>query len=443
MISTFRRFPHSLTDDVLSGFLVFLVALPLCLGISIASGFPPAAGIVTAIVGGLLGPLLGSARLTIKGPAAGLIVIVLGSVVELGGGDPVVGYHRTLAVGVVAAVIQVAFALLRCGKLGCLVPPAVVRGMLTAIGVIILARQTHAILGVTPSSSTPLGQLLELPRSLMAVNPAIALIGLTALFVLFGRSSTSPRGVGLSRIPSPVLVLLLVVPIGLALRVGVPHEYSLFGLDFHLGPEFLLSLPGNLLDALVFPDFSVVFSATSLKYVAMFALVGSIESVLSTKAVDELGPSRLGSDLDRDLLAVGVGNLMAASIGGLPMISEIVRSKANIDAGAKSGWSNFFHGLFLLVFVASVPGLLQHIPLAALAAMLVYTGAQLASPGQARSVCRAGRESTVLFVSTLVTTLAIDLLVGITVGVCLKQVIRFVDRRPSPLESTAMGRTQR
>lgn len=415
--------------DVLSGFLVFLIALPLCLGIAMASGFPPVAGVLTAIVGGLLGPLLGSARLTIKGPAAGLIVIALGAVTELGEGDMTVGYHRALAVGVVAAAIQIVFALTRVAKLGWMAPPTVVHGMLAAIGVIIFAKQAHVVMGVTPEAKKPLALLAEIPWSVARDNPEVLAIGLVSLVVLFGWPALTKRVKALAKVPPQLVVLLLTVPMGLAFRMDTPHDYSLFGREFHLGPEFLLSLPGNLLDAIAFPDFSVAFSATSLKYVAMFTLVGSLESVLSTIAVDALDPERRPSNLDRDLLMAGVGNLVASAIGGLPMISEIVRSKANIDAGAKSGWSNFFHGLFLLVFVASIPGLLHYIPLAALAAMLVYTGTRLASPTEVVHAKQLGVDQLVLFGVTLFVTLAVDLLVGIAGGILLKIALHAIRAR--------------
>jgi MFS superfamily sulfate permease-like transporter len=422
-LSTPRRsaFPKS---DLKSGFLVFLIALPLCLGIALASGFPPVTGVLTAIVGGTLAGLLGSARLTIKGPAAGLIVIALGAVQELGRGDLAVGYRRALAVGVVAAVIQIIFALCRVATAGVAMPLSVVHGMLAAIGVIIIAKQAHVVLGVKPEGERPLDLLAEIPRSLVHANPSILLLGALSLLILFGLPLI--RAQWARAVPTPLIVLAVTLPIDLWLHLDHPHDYRFLAATYHLGPEYLVQLPDSLLAAVAFPDFSAIATMTSLKYVAMFALVGTIESTLTVLAVDSIAPGKRPSDLNRDLLAVGGGNLVSSLIGGLPMISEIVRSRANIDAGATSRWSNFFHGAFLLLFVALVPGLLQTIPLAVLAAMLVYTGTRLASPREFLQAGRVGLDQLALFLTTMIVTLATDLLVGVAAGLALKLVLHLL-----------------
>ncbi|HHH27725.1 MAG TPA: SulP family inorganic anion transporter [Polyangiaceae bacterium] len=404
--------------DLIAGFLVFLIALPLCMGIALASGFPPVAGIITAIVGGLVVNFLGSAQLTIKGPAAGLIVVAIGAVNELGQGDATLGYRRALAVGILAALVQIALALLRLARVGVAMPPSVVHGMLAAIGVIIVSKQVHAVFGVTPTVSEPLDLLREVPGSVLHENPEIALIGIVSLVILFGVPMM--RHSWVRRIPAPMLVLAVTVPLGLLFDLDHEHHYRFAGNEYAVGPQYLVSLPGALVDAIAFPDFSVVFSGTSLKYVVMYALVGSIESTLSVVAVDQLDPAKRASDLNRDLLVVGIGNLISAAIGGLPMISEIVRSKANIDAGATSRWANFFHGGFLLLSVALIPGILHYIPLAALAAMLVYTGVRLAAPRELSHSLTLGADQLFIFVSTLMVTLLTDLLVGVGVGLVLK-----------------------
>ncbi|MBL8210795.1 MAG: SulP family inorganic anion transporter [Bryobacterales bacterium] len=411
----------NLRADLMSGFLVFLIALPLCLGISMASGVPPVSGLFTAIVGGMVVSFLGSAPLTIKGPAAGLIVIVLGAVTELGQGDPASGYKRALACGVVAGVLQIIFALTKAGVVGELMPSSVVHGMLAAIGVIIISKQTHTALGVTPHGKEPLHLLAEVPHSLLNLNPEVFLIGLVSLAILFCLPMIKAGWA--RKVPGPMLVLLVTIPMGLAFDLEHQHVYRLWAHDYTIGPNFLIRLPASMIGAMAFPDFSMVFSAASLKYIAMFALVGSIESLLSVTAVDSLDPEKRASDLNRDLLATGIGNTVASCIGGIPMISEIVRSKANIDNGATSRWSNFFHGLFLLLSLTLIPGMLQEIPLAALAAMLIYTGTRLASPKEFAHVYKIGPEQLLLFLSTMLITLMTDLLVGVAAGLLLKVVL--------------------
>lgn len=408
-------------SDLYSGFLVFLIALPLCLGISMASGFPPIAGILTAIVGGMVVSLFGSARLTIKGPAAGLIVIAIGAVTELGNGDMAAGYKKALAVVVVAGVLQIIFALTKAGVLGDLMPSAVVHGMLAAIGVIIISKQAHVVLGVTPEGKEPLHLLAEIPHSIANLNPEVFLIGLLSLIVLFTLPLINIPWV--KQVPAPMVVLAAAVPLGVFFDLSHPHMYQFSHHTYEIGPKFLIRLPGSLLSALAFPDFSQVFSPVSIKYIIMFALVGTIESMLSVIAVDSLDPERRNSDLNKDLLATGLGNTVAGFIGGLPMISEIVRSKANIDNGAKSHYSNFFHGTFLLLSIVLIPGLLQQIPMAALAAMLIYTGTRLASPSEFRHVYHIGAEQLLLFVVTMMITLATDLLVGVGAGLVLKVIL--------------------
>ncbi|MCB9743938.1 MAG: SulP family inorganic anion transporter [Alphaproteobacteria bacterium] len=399
--------------------MVFLIALPLCLGIALASGFPPIAGVLTAIIGGLLCSHLGSAPLTIKGPAAGLIVISLGAVTELGMGDPVAGYHRALAVGVVAAIFQIVFAIVRADRLASVMPPSVLHGMLAAIGVIIIAKQVPVLLGVQGAHGEPLEMLAHIPHYVAEANPAILLIGAVSVLLLFGL----PRIPGVNKLPAPLLVLFFAVPAGLALGIPDGAAGTLGGREYAVNASYLVQLPGSLIDAIAFPDFSMITSPISMKYIAMYSLVGSVESLLSALAVDALDPERRASDLRKDLLITGVGNLACASLGGLPMISEIVRSKANIDAGATSPWSNFFHGAFLLIFVALAPGLLQLIPLAALAAMLVVIGMRLASPSEFKHTLEIGWDQLALFVTTLLVTLATDLLVGVAAGLALKLVL--------------------
>ena len=405
-------------NDIKSGFFVFLLALPLSLGIAMASGYPPIAGVLTAIIGGTIASFLGSSPLSIKGPAAGLIVVVLGAVQELGDGNVIIGYQKALAVGSIAALLQITFALRGAAAFGFIMSPSVVHGMLAAVGVIIIAKQSHVLLGVIPTTSEPLSLLAELPYSIANANLPIAAIGIFSLVIMFFMPYV--RNKFLKAIPSPIVVLAFSIPCGLWLGLDKGHFSSFLGQITAIGPQYLVQLPGSLFDVITFPDFSSLFTWTSLKYIIMFALIGTIESTLSVLAIDSMDPKKRSSNLNRDLFAVGAGNLLSSMVGGLPMISEIVRSKANIDAGAESKMSNFYHGLFLLIAVTAIPALLGQIPLAALAAMLVFVGSRLASPRELFHMNAIGKDQLFLFVATFFTTLATDLLVGVMVGIALK-----------------------
>ncbi len=260
------------------------------------------------------------------------------------------------------------------------------------------------------------------------MNPVIALIGGISLVIMFG--FTFIENPKLKIIPAPMLVLLIAVPLGMYFDIGREQIISFGGQDHSLGPRFLVNVPNDMFSALTFPDFSGVFTTVGIKYIVMFSLIGSVESLLSAKAVDQIDPWHRKTNLDKDLLAVGIGNTLAAFIGGLPMISEIVRSKANIDNGARTRFANMFHGIFLLAFVALVPFLINRIPLAALAAMLVFTGFRLASPQEFKHMYQVGREQLIVFVSTILGVLATDLLVGIGIGILVKAIIHVLNGTP-------------
>lgn len=418
-------------SDLLSGFLVFLIALPLCLGIAMASGFPPMAGIITAVIGGVVVSRISGSYVTINGPAAGLIVVILDAVQSLGQGDAMAGYRYTLAAIVVASVLQVLLGVFKAGKLSAFFPSSVVHGMLAAIGIIIMAKQIHTLLGVKPEAKSLLGTIAEIPHSIVEMNPEVSIIGLCGLGLLIAWALIKNHT--LKMIPAPILVVLVGLALGQYFDLDHIHKYlflpdaeMLPHHEFSIGPAFLVAVPENFLSGFYFPDFSKFATYEFFMAVVTIWLVGSLESLLSAAAVDKLDPYKRDSNLNRDLAAVGVGNVIAGLVGGLPMIAEIVRSSANINNGAKTGWANFFHGMFLLIFVALFPRLIHEIPLSSLAALLVFTGFRLASPKEFAKTLQVGLDNFAVFVITILGVLATDLLVGVAIGIVAELLIHLV-----------------
>jgi MFS superfamily sulfate permease-like transporter len=400
-----------------------------------ASGFPAFGGIVTAIVGGLVvGPLCGS-QLSIKGPAAGLIAIAIASVETLGAGNSFDGYRYTLAVLVLAAVLQIGFAVCKLGRFGDFFPASVVHGMLAAIGMIIFSKQIHPLLGVKPIAKEPLPLLLEIPHSIVMMNPTVALVGVTSVILVVLANSLLGRVARYC--PGPLLAVLAGIGFCLFFDFSHPHNYTWYSTTYPLNEGYLVNLPSNFLAGVTFPDFSKIFTGESFQFVMMFALIGSIESLLTVKAVDTIDPLKRKADLNRDLFAVGVGNLLCAFVGGLPMISEVVRSFANASYGAQTRWANFCHGAFLFLYAVLLVGVIHLIPLAALAGVLCVTGYRLASPKNFRHTREIGVEQLVVFATTIVVTLLTDLLVGVFAGIIAQYVACLL--MGAPLKSLLRG----
>ncbi len=418
-----RNLKANWPQDSIAGFLVFLIALPLCLGIALASGFPPMAGILSAVIGGLLVSRINGSHVTITGPAAGLIVVVLASVQTLGQGDDFAGYRYTLAAIVLSGVLQMGLGFFKAGRLSAFFPSSVVHGMLAAIGIIIMAKQIPVMAGIKIEADSILQSLALLPHALPFFVPQIALIALAGILILIGWPMI--RHPLLQKIPSPILVILCGILMGnlFDLSQFKPGQDFLVPKDIVLSSHFLLSIPDSLTASIVFPDFSKAFTFSFWESVLSITLIGSLESLLSTAAVDKLDQQMRHSDLNRDLSALGVGNFIAGMIGGLPMIAEIVRSSANIEAGARSGWANFFHGLFLLLFVMALPQVIDAIPLASLAALLVHIGFRLASPQAFAKMLDVGKEQLAVFVVTIIAILASNLLAGVMLGIVAKLLI--------------------
>jgi len=420
-------------SDLMSGFMVALLALPLSLGIAAASDFPnPLFGVLTAIIGGLIVSLFMGAKLTIKGPAAGLIVIVAGSVSAFGGGET--GWKLTLGAIVVAAIFQILFGLFKLGKLSDFFPLSAVHGMLAAIGLIIISKQLHVLCGVNPVFApgtiahgldvsgkpmvAPLDLLGALPSTFnhLISNPVAissVIVGLVSLLIVFGWPML--KFPALKKIPLPLIVLVVAIPLGMFLGLSQENKQLVKVGNFWSMLGFHVSFDG--------------FSQTGvfIQYVILFAVIGSLESLLTAKAIDMLDPYKRKTDFNRDLIAVGAGNALAGVLGGLPMISEVARSSANVNNGGKTRWANFFHGLFLLVFVALLSGVIELIPKAALAALLIGVGFKLAHPKEFAHTLKIGRDQFAVFLITIFFTLYEDLLVGIASGIILEIVLHLIN----------------
>jgi MFS superfamily sulfate permease-like transporter len=390
----------SWTADLSSGLVVFLVALPLCLGIALASGAPLVSGLVAGVVGGLVISLIGRAPLLVSGPAAGLAAIVLAALTELG------SFQALLVAIVIAGILQLGMGLLRLGRFAILVPSSVVAGMLAAIGLLLVLQQLPYALGAPVERGHGLEMLLVPLQALPHASLVPTLVAGATLLVLASWSWV-PAAVR-ARLPGPLAAVL----------TGTLLAEGLALLGHPLLPAQRVSLPdlSQGLSALSTPDWSMLQQPATWRIALTLAIVASLETLLSLEAVDRLDPLRRRSNPDRELVAQGVGNTLSGLLGGLPITGVIVRSAANVSAGARSWRSAFAHGVLLLVAVLAVPGLMAHIPLAALAAVLIHTGFGLAHPSRFLAARRIGRSYLLPMVVTVVGVVATDLMVGVAIG---------------------------
>lgn len=396
--STFFAFPR---QDLVAGIVVFLVAVPLCLGIALACDVPPISGLVAGAVGGLVVPLLSRSPLSVSGPAAGLTSIVLAQLATLGGLAPLL-----LAV-MLAGGLQIGLGLLRAGRLSGLVPGAVVKGMLASIGIVIIGKQLPVAFGASGSWTS------LRPDSVHAGSTLLAVL---SLVVLYGQKHTP---LGRVKLLSPALVVVVLTALLAAL----------FGRDGALGlqPAEFIEVPlggfAALLDALPRPDFGALGNRDVWLAAATLAIVASIETLLSVQAVDRLDPLKRHSPPNRELVAQGVGNVLSGWCGGLPITAVIVRSGANVAAGGRERLAAFVHGLLLVLAVVFAGSLLNQIPRAALAAVLIQVGLNLCKPALFVSQWRLGFAQFLPFAITIAAVLATDLLLGVLIGVAVGIVV--------------------
>jgi len=397
-------------SDLISAFSVALVALPLGLGIAMASNVPPMAGVISAIIGGVIATFIRGSYIAINGPAAGLIVVILTAMETLG------EFEHVLGAIAVAGVIQILMGFAKLGKLGKVFPTSVIHGMLAAIGVIIFGKQAHVALGQKTDAKSSLDVLLAIPDSIVAMNFNVAFISATSLVILLFHKKIKNKLIHF--MPAPVWVMLAGIPLAALMMKNYGFE-----------AKHLLTINGSLFDSLNYPSFEKIGELGFWISVIAITLVASIETLLSTAAIDKLDPYKRQTDMDRDLVGVGFATLIAGLIGGLPIITVIVRSSVNINHGGQTRWANFFHGIIILIFLLFFIDILGMIPLATLAAILVFTGFKLASPKVFKDAYRKGPEQFFILTGTLYLTLKFGLLEGITLGVILTLIIQLIMSR--------------
>ncbi|MFD9965804.1 SulP family inorganic anion transporter [Amycolatopsis sp. NPDC058986] len=378
-----------LRHDVPASLVVFLVAVPLSLGIALASGAPVVAGLIAAVVGGIVAGALGGSALQVSGPAAGLTVVLAQTIATF-------GWATTCAITVAAGALQVLLGLSRVARAALAISPAIVHGMLAGIGVTIVLGQLHVILGGTAQSSA-IKNIAELPGQIVAHHDSATLIGLLtlALLILWPRL---PKIV--QRVPGPLAAIAVATAVSVLAGMTLPR----------------VELPGDVLNIQLVPQLPSGGWGGFALAVVTIAVIASVESLLSAVAVDKLHTGKR-ANLDRELIGQGAANMVSGAIGGLPVTGVIVRSSTNVGAGAKTRASAILHGVWVLVFVVALSGLIQSIPLAALAGLLVHVGAKLVNPGHVRQVHTHG--DLYVYLVTLLGVVALDLLKGVLAGIAL------------------------
>ncbi len=412
----------TIKNDLPASIVVFFVALPLCLGIALASGAPLFSGVIAGIIGGIVVGALSGSKIGVSGPAAGLAAIVLTAIGTLG------GYENFLVAVVLGGVIQLIFGILRAGIIGYYFPSSVIKGMLTGIGIIIILKQIPHFFGydADPEGDFSFFQVdgentfSEIFKSMNYIQPGSALIGLIGLgILLLWDKVLSKKGKIFQLIQGP----LVAVVVGILFYV-VTKSNEVFGIaNSHLVtvpiPEDVASFVGQF----SFPNFSVITSPDVWIIAFTIALVASLETLLCVEATDKLDPHKNVTPTNRELLAQGTGNILSGMIGGLPITQVIVRSSANIQSGGRSKMSAIIHGFFLLISVILIPRLLNMIPLSVLAAILLIVGYKLARPALFKKMYNLGWKQFVPFTVTVVGIVFIDLLYGIGLGLAVGIVV--------------------
>lgn len=414
-----KKYLQNVGSDFPASVVVFLVALPLCLGIALGSGAPLFSGIIAGIVGGIVIGSLSGSQLSVSGPAAGLTAIVFAAITKLQ------VYEAFLVAVVVAGLFQLVLGFLKAGIIGDYIPNSVIKGMLAAIGIILILKQLPHFVGYDKdfqgdesfSQIDKENTFSEIFNSFNAITPAALLIGLISIgiLIIWETKFFKSRKL-LTLIPGPLVVVIVAVLLNMLFNNN--EDY------FHWGNKHvsLVALPiaedaSMFVSFFMFPDFSYISNPQVWISGLTIAIVASLETLLGIEAVDKLDPFKRVTPTNRELKAQGVGNMVSGLIGGLPLTSVIVRSSANVMTGAKTKMSTIFHGFLLLLSVFFIPKVMNLIPLSGLAAILIFTGYKLAKVGLFKDFYRRGLDQFVPFVVTIVAILLTDLLVGIIVGI--------------------------
>lgn len=392
-------------NDLPSGLVVFLVALPLCLGISLASGAPFFSGLISGIIGGIVIGSLSSSNLSVSGPAAGLAALVLAAITNIG------AFDLFLCAVLIAGILQMLMSLARLGGIANYFPSSVIKGLLTSIGILIIAKQIPHALGYDKDKK---GLLLELDNTedwheLLApfqhINLGAVIICVVSIFIMivWEKPFIKKR---VKFIPGALVAVIA--------GILINELFKATGSSFVIGNEHLVQIKaaGSVSEFFSFftlPDFSGFLNSKVIVTGIMIAIIASLETLLCIEAVDNLDPERRVTNTNRELFAQGVGNTVSGLIGGLPITSVIVRSSANLHAGAKTKLSTIFHGILLFVCVVSIPGLLNLIPLSALAAILLLTGYKLCKLSVFASIVKNGKYQYIPFFVTVIVIISIDL----------------------------------
>lgn len=429
-----RIFSNGLKDwrkswkgDLRASISVAFIAIPLGLGIALASGVPPLAGVIPSVIGGLLVAWFSGTNLAVHSTPKMLIGVTAAAVITLGGDNLLLGYRLFLAAVVVAGLVQFLLGILRLGVIGDIIPASVIKSLLAAVGVIIIVKEIPILIGSHLHPKNIVDLFMDMPQLMADLNPLVSFIGIASLVIMFLHPKFETPVI--KAIPAVVWVILLSVGYSYVLGFAEGNSFSFFSHTVQVDAAFLINLPSNITDAIVFPDMSHIGTMSFWSIVVAIVLISSIEGILSTKAIDRLDPLKRKSNLNKELRVAGLGTAVSGLLGGLPVIPGIVPSSVAVSHNGKGQLIDVFQAIIVLVLVVALSSQLQHIPLAALAGILIHTGYKLLNPKEIANIYRIGSDQLVIFLITLVVTLTSDLLLGITCGIAATLLIHIVRLR--------------